>query len=113
MIPHAAIRNACRKLWLWSPQRRDAKKAAKLSPGLYLCAVCQRATKDKDTEIDHAIPVGPTPGSRLGVNRSWDDFMRALFCPAHDLRVMCRSCHEERTKASRNKSMDSETYKAV
>lgn len=100
MIPHGAIRSATRKLWLWSPQRREAKKAAKLSPGIYLCASCQRATKDKDTEIDHVVPIGPTPGSRNARNVTWDQWLARLFCPADGLRVLCRGCHDERTKAS-------------
>lgn len=96
MIPQAAIRNALRKLWLWSPQRREAKKAARIAPGLYLCAMCQRAHREKEVDIDHVEAVGPTPGSKLGKERSWDDFMRRLFCHAEELRCLCKSCHKAR-----------------
>lgn len=96
MIPHAAIRNALRKLWLWSPQRREAERVARIAPGLYLCSSCQRGYKKVEVDIDHVIEVGPTPGSKLGKGRSWDDFMRRLFCSADGLRCLCKVCHKKR-----------------
>lgn len=99
MIPHAKIRNALRKLWQWSPERHAAKRSARAFPGVYVCAECRCMRRDKEVDIDHVDPVGPTPGSRLGKETSWDEFMTRLFCPAEGLRVVCKSCHQKKTQA--------------
>ncbi len=71
-------------------------RAAKIAPNFYLCSSCKRGNKGVDVDVDHLVEVGPTPGSRLGKEANWDDFMRRLFCPAEGLRVLCKSCHLER-----------------
>ncbi len=98
-VPYAAIRNAMRKLWMWGPARREALRAARIYPGVYLCSGCVKAFKAHEVDVDHTVPVGPTPGSRLGLGRSWDEFIKALFCPVEGLRCLCKGCHMERRKA--------------
>lgn len=97
MIPHGRIRNALRRLWTWSPEWKAAKRRARLARGLYLCDECKRPVKT--IEIDHVVPVGPTPGSRYGRDARWDDFMAKLFCSADGLRAICSQCHSRKTHA--------------
>jgi 5-methylcytosine-specific restriction endonuclease McrA len=102
LIPRTEIRSALRKLWLWSPQRRAALKRAKWNgTKLYRCEGCHRAT-DKP-EVDHKIPVGVTPGSRLDMDgqATWDSLIHRLFTGEDGLEILCRSCHEKKTNAHR------------
>lgn len=70
--------------------RRDAKKAARIAPGIYLCSVCGKG--HKEIEIDHCISVGKTPGSK-GATTDWNGFMSRLFCSSDGLQALCRQCH--------------------
>lgn len=97
MIPRTKIRGALRKLWLWSPMRRDAMKRAKVAPKAYLCEDCRRLTPDP--EVDHLEPVGATPGARGADLATWDGLITRLFCSPDGLRVLCKSCHLERRSA--------------
>lgn len=98
-IPHAQIRNAVRKLWLWSAARREALKRAKVVGfKLYLCDGCGRGTPKPD--VDHIEPVGPTPGSRMSRGETWDDFMRRMFVGADGLQVLCGECHRQKTRGA-------------
>lgn len=95
-IPHAKIRSALRKLWLWSATRREAKSNARVQRGLYQCAECGLLASD--VEIDHIVPVGATPGSKNSADAdTWDSFMHKLFCDVDGLRAVCKHCHNRKT----------------
>lgn len=98
LIPHHKIRNALRKLWLWSDQRKEAKARAKLGRGLgWLCEICR--TPSQHVEIDHVVACGATPGSKnAGPDTSWSVFIERMFCDPSGLRVLCRSCHKRATQ---------------
>ena len=97
---HAQIRSALRKIWLWSPERREAKTRARVSRGVYQCEQCHRQTGPKGVDVDHwHEPPGATPGSRNAkLEDTWDEFIRKLFCPTENLVVLCKICHREKTK---------------
>lgn len=80
-----------RKIWLFSPERREAKKKAKRGKS-YLCACC------KDTylkvSVDHIDPVGTFV--------SWDAFINRLFCPIENLQVLCKECHDAKSQSERD-----------
>ena len=99
MIPHAQIRSALRKIWLWSPVRREALKRAKVGgvAKTWRCEWCKLWTNEP--EVDHILPVGSTPGARgADAAATWDDLIRRMFCSAEGLRVLCRYCHQAKTK---------------
>jgi len=96
MIPHARIRNELRRLWWrYSPERKDAKKRARLRRGIYLCDACGGLTGK--IELDHLVPIGPTPGSKHAKSgTTWDTFIDRLF--NGELQALCTTCHAKRTK---------------
>ena len=86
------IRSALRKVWLYSPQRREALAAAKLGKDpLYLCCVCQKVHPKYAIEVDHIVPCGKLTGID-----NISEFAFRLF-EGH-LQVMCRPCHALKTK---------------
>lgn len=91
---HQQIRSALRKIWLWSPERREAKARARVSRGVYRCEMCHQLFPK--IEIDHMRPLGSTPGSRNAtIDTTWDGLIERLFCPADMLRALCKDCHKK------------------
>lgn len=74
---------ALRKIWLFSPERREAKSKAKRGKS-YLCASCKQTYLK--VSVDHIVPVGTFT--------SWDAFIERLFCPIDNLQVLCKGCHD-------------------
>jgi 5-methylcytosine-specific restriction endonuclease McrA len=95
IIPHTKIRSALRKLWMFQNTAK-VRSRARLSRGTYRCEGCgSLATK---VEVDHVIPLGPTPGSRNATPEiTWDGFIARLFCPPDQLQVLCTICHDVKT----------------
>lgn len=50
----------------------------------------------KETQLDHIIPVGP-----LQRYEDLPGFAARLFCEKEGLRVLCKPCHSEITKRQR------------
>ena len=80
-----------RKIWLYSPERKEVKKKAKRDKQ-YLCAICKK--KHDNVSVDHIDPIGTFV--------SWDAFIAKLFCPIDNLQVLCKTCHDIKTKSERN-----------
>jgi 5-methylcytosine-specific restriction endonuclease McrA len=87
------IRSALRKLWLWSPMRRNALAKARIGRGLYECSDCKNIFSRQDIAVDHTIPVTPISGFD-----TWDEFIQRLFCSPEGLKVLCSLCHSLKTK---------------
>ncbi len=104
MIPHSAIRNAIRKLWLWSPERKAALKRARWNghKKLFRCEVCYRPTNKP--EVNHRIAVGKTPGARgSSTSDTWNELIERLFCGESGLQITCKICHTGITKSQKAK----------
>jgi len=99
-----AIRAALRKLWLWSPERTEALRRARGKPKSWgwLCAQCNQFTQKP--QVDHIVPVGPTPGAKGSEGVTWEAFLDRLFCGADGLRVVCGPCHLQITDEQRSVS---------
>lgn len=98
------IRSALRKISRWTEAIKNTRKKAWKRRGVYECEECGKEVKK--VEIDHLIPVGPTPGSRLAPEGyTWDEFIGRLFCGEENLRALCKECHSPKTKK------DKEGYK--
>jgi hypothetical protein len=60
---------------------------------VYRCAECLDTFMQKDVQVDHIIPAGQL--------KSFDDlpvFASRLFCKVEDLQVLCKTCHDIKTK---------------
>lgn len=62
----------------------------------YLCAICQQYHPQKEIEVDHIVPCG-----KLSSFEDLPGFVERLFCGKEGLRVVCKSCHKELTRAER------------
>lgn len=85
------IKAALRRVWGRSQQRTSALKAAKISYGLYECAICKKPTRRKDINVDHIIPIGRFT--------TFDLYIERLFCDTSGLRILCKGCHKIKTKS--------------
>tara|TARA_R110002012_G_scaffold23959_2_gene80821 strand:+ start:1164 stop:1487 length:324 start_codon:yes stop_codon:yes gene_type:complete len=89
----------------WAP-KNQAKKKANVSRGLYLCAECKQhvptsirvgGVRKNNIFVDHIKPiVDPLVGFV-----SWDEFVDRLFCEEDNLQVLCKECHDVKTKEER------------
>jgi len=91
---HTKLRPLLRRLWYYSPMRREAVKRANGH-----CEICHTViwsgSKKKgikgNMEVDHKIPCGKLEGDMQG-------FTDRLFCGSQDLQVLCKPCHAEISK---------------
>lgn len=95
---HSRVRSALRRVWYWSPARREAVKAARVSPGQYKCAGCGRVVKDREYAVDHVEACGSLSPSLEEIG----EFSYRLFFG--QLQVLCKQpCHLEKTREERRK----------
>ncbi len=112
------IRSALRTAWRYHPSLQLALKRERIEvpytkkdggtpkfPHVwYACASCGARFKQKDVQLDHVIPVGPTPGSKLAPpDMTWDRFIARLFCSPDNLKVVCKPCHKRKTASETKK----------
>jgi len=88
------VRSSLRKLWLYSPERREALAKARIERGVYCCSSCHAHIGRKELAVDHIEPVTPLTGFD-----SWDGLIERLFCSPEGLTVLCKPCHKVKTKA--------------
>ena len=94
-MKHSLIVGALRKLWLYSKERYQVVKAARISPGKYQCNECKKLFPVKQIQVDHIQPIG--------VFVNWDTYIERLFCPPQNLQVLCKLCHLQKTKETKDK----------
>ena len=103
MIPHSKIRSALRKLWMYSPERKQCLENGRISRGMYRCDMCSSIIGAKFVAVDHIQPLGPSPQSRNAeYNTSWDRLIERLFCGPEGLRLLCGGCHSKVTKKQKS-----------
>lgn len=85
---------AIRKLYMWSPERQRALQKAKLSRAHYLCNVCKKIFGAKLVQVDHIQPFCADDDWNRKIERMFDE---------NNMQVVCKHCHEKKTKAEREK----------
>lgn len=71
----------------------------------YECNKCKGHFPNKEVQVDHILPVVcPKKGFE-----SWDIFITRLFCSSDNLQVLCKGCHEIKTKKERVKRASKRT----
>ena len=103
-----ALRNASTR---WGP-KNQAKKNARVSRGVYLCAGYDRDPH----EVPASLP--PKPGNKRRINNaavdhihpvvdpetgfvSWDEVISRMFCEVEGFQILCHDCHTAKTKDER------------
>lgn len=85
-IPYALIRSALRKIWLWSAERKECLKLAKVKKGKYRCNNCKKLFGLKEVQVDHIDPIGKFI--------DWNTLIERMFCPVSNLQCLCKPCHK-------------------
>lgn len=95
------LRQGTRK---WAPIQ-SCLRNAKVARGIYLCAGCdeevpvtvvdeEKRKRVKNVFVDHISPiVDPSTGFT-----DWNSFIENLFCEEDNLQVLCKECHDTKTK---------------
>lgn len=106
---NAFIKGALRQASLRWPPRNDARKETRVSRGLYRCSgfkrrahnvpasVKIRGVRKNNVFVDHIEPVVDPKAGFVG----WDEVIRRMFCEKGGFQVLCRECHDEKTKQER------------
>lgn len=95
------IRSALRRVWLYSPLRRNALIAARVSRGVYRCKSCKELHGPKEMDVDHIIPATPADG--INQPEDWGLFIKnLLYCGDEGVVAICKPCHKKKTQEERN-----------
>jgi hypothetical protein len=105
------IRSAVREVWMKSEERKDALirsrkpcKDGSRKKWVETCEICGKAAYIGQKEFKTKKDGSPSKLTRKvlivhhvnEVPNVWaDDFMRRLFCPADELKILCNSCHDK------------------
>lgn len=100
------IRSALRRAWTKYPVRYQAMDKAKYpyrgrdkrTKWVYECKSCTKRYKSTEVQVDHIEPAGS-----LKEYADLPGFVSRLFCEANNLQVLCKECHDRKTKEERKK----------
>lgn len=62
----------------------------------FKCAKCKKDWPAKQVNVDHITPAVGKEGFT-----SWDSFIDGLFCEKENLQVLCKLCHDKKSKSER------------
>lgn len=87
------ITSSLRRLWYYSPHRREAVYNCKIEKNTFRCNKCRKLTFE--IQIDHIEPVVPL----TGFDGNWTEYINRMFCDASTgLQGLCKTCHDKITK---------------
>jgi len=100
------IRSALRRAWTKYPVRYQVMDKAKTpyqgkdkrTKWMYKCASCEGLFKSTEVQVDHIKPAGT-----LKTYADLPSFVKTLFCEADNLQVLCKKCHDTKTKEERKR----------
>jgi hypothetical protein len=103
---YSFVKGALRSASMKWPPKNEVKKAARIRRGVYVCKGCDQAVPNSikvegkrinNVFVDHILPViDPAVGFV-----SWDEVIERMFCEANGLQVLCKDCHDAKTKEER------------
>lgn len=88
---------ALRKVFRYSPMRKQALAAVVISNGYFKCPLCKTAWPLQMADVDHEPPLGPQPKSFPELA---DWAYRLFYGP---VQVICKICHKAKTARQRRK----------
>lgn len=65
---------------------------------MYRCSSCSQSFRQKDVQVDHIMPAGT-----LKTFEDLGAFAKNLFVGTEGLQVMCKPCHERKTRQEKLK----------
>lgn len=57
----------------------------------YKCRRCNKSFKSNEVQVDHIESIG-------SFNGDWNDYINRMFCDIANLQVLCKECHDKKTK---------------
>jgi 5-methylcytosine-specific restriction endonuclease McrA len=106
------VKGHLRKASRWWKPISETVKEARVERGYYLCNSCKQRVpastviegkRVKNVFCDHVNPVvDPITGFS-----GWDNFVNNLFCERDNLQLLCKNCHDEKSKLERQLKKDS------
>lgn len=90
------------------PPRNNVMKKARADRGIYLCAgyhakphlVKRSIGRMVNVFVDHIQPIiNPEVGFT-----TWDDLITRMFCEEDNLQVLCKDCHDRKSKDERERA---------
>jgi ribosomal protein L37AE/L43A len=102
------IMSALRQASMKWPPRNEALRRARIARGIYVCEGCgeevpatipnpKGGRRIKNAQADHDIPIiDPEKGFE-----NWDKVVERMFIPVEDYKVLCKVCHDSKTKKER------------
>lgn len=90
----AFVTGKLRQASFFWPWRTIATQRARRARGRYECALCRKAIGNGEKKLDHIFPV-VDPGRGFV---SFDEFITRLFVTAEGWQVLCKPCHDRKTK---------------
>jgi 5-methylcytosine-specific restriction endonuclease McrA len=100
------VKGHLRRASRWWKPITDTIKNARVRKGIYLCNGCRQEVtasividgkRVKNVFCDHINPVvDPTTGFS-----GWDNFVNNLFCEPENLQLLCKECHDLKSKEER------------
>lgn len=101
----AVLRNGSRR---WPPKytvlneaktdKKINKKTGRLAQH-FRCNACKQEFPAKEVQVDHIKPVvDPKTGFK-----DWNTFVKRLFCEQENLQVLCKECHNIKSKKEKKK----------
>lgn len=84
--------------------RNEVKKAAKIYKVVgtfkngkpkkrvfYICARCNKEYKSDQVQVDHIDAIGK-------FKDCWNEYIERMFCDIANLQVLCKKCHDKKSK---------------
>lgn len=103
----ALIISALRKHSMyWKPIskcRKDASVGRKVNKDTgrmalhYKCKLCGDEVSAKKSKVDHIKPIVGVEGFT-----NWDSYIDAMYCEVENLQLLCKPCHDVKTKEERD-----------
>jgi 5-methylcytosine-specific restriction endonuclease McrA len=87
-------KGAMRRASLMWPPISECRKLARRDRGKYECAMCHELFGAKECHVDHRNPVVDI----IKGWESWDVFIDRLFCGVENLDLLCKNCHDSKTR---------------
>jgi 5-methylcytosine-specific restriction endonuclease McrA len=86
--------NQLRRISYKWPPRYTAFKKARVDKNAYKCQFCGKVFTSKEMKKDHIIPViDPKKGFV-----DWNEFIKRLFCKESNFQILCKNCHNEKSR---------------
>lgn len=88
------VRQYIRQASVFWKEKDVAMNNAKIGKNMYLCSACCGIFKRDEVSLDHIEPVVPV---ETGFTTA-DSFVFRSLCPNKSYQVMCKLCHNKKTK---------------